>query len=42
MYINQSLLTILNRYNISLEINEFLQDSNTNIYDLTKYCSMEK
>ena len=39
MYINQSLLTILNRYNISLEINEFLQDSNSYMYDLTKYCS---
>ena len=39
MYINKSLLIILNRYDISLEINDFLQDEKTYMFDITKYCS---
>ena len=39
MFINKNLLTILNRYDIRLELNDFLQDENTFMYDLTKYCS---
>ena len=39
MYINKSLLSILKRYDILIEINDFLQDENTYMYDLTKYCS---
>ena len=39
MYINKSLLMILNRYDISLEINDFLQDDKTYMFDITKYCS---
>ena len=39
IYINKSLLIILNRYDISIEINEFLQDKKTYMFDITKYCS---
>ena len=39
MYINKSLLNILKRYDISIEINDFLQDENTYMYDISKYCS---